>query len=73
MKEVLAMRKNIDTSSIKPGKKAADWEYYCMVLDNCRRRHIPGYDPMNLSDEQQKKDWAMFEKYYENKTSSQAQ
>lgn len=64
------MRKNINTSDIRPGKKAFDWEYFCLILDNCRRRHDPYYDPLKLSDEQQRKDWSMFEQYYANKNCS---
>ena len=65
------MRRLIDTGSIKPGKKAADWEFFCLVLDNCRRRNNPWYHPLDLSEEQQLKDWDMFEKYYAQKMEEQ--
>lgn len=65
------MRRLIDTGSIKPAKKAFDWEYFCLILDNCRRKHNPHYHPLELSEEQQLKDWKMFEKYYEQKTNEQ--
>ena len=63
------MRQIIDTSKIRPGKKAADWEYFCLILDNCRKGYDPDYHPMRLSEEQQRRDWEMFQTFYEGRTS----
>lgn len=61
------MRTMINTVDIKPGHKAFVWAGYCLKVDNLRRELIPNYDPKELSEEDQMRDWKNFEKYYESR------
>ena len=61
------MRELVDLQSFGSGFKAFIWAGYCLKIDNLRRELIPGYDPKNLTEEEQQKDLDNFEKYYEAK------
>lgn len=58
------MRTIVKLESIKPAEASFHWSGYCLQIDNLRRKLIPGYDPKQLPEEEQWKDWNNFVKYY---------
>lgn len=64
------MRNAIKTDKIESGFKAFMWEGYCLEMDTLRRKLNPGYDPKDLSEEDQMLDWDNFERYYKCKYES---
>ena len=46
------------------GFKLFCWVQYCLEIDNLRMKLIPGYNPKNISPDDEKRDKENFERYY---------
>ena len=58
------MREIGNTTEFK-GFKLFCWAQYCLEIDTLRKKLIPGYNPNNISPEDEKRDKENFERYYE--------
>ena len=56
--------REINNTSGFTGFKLFCWAQYCLEIDNLRKKLIPGYDPSNISPEDEKRDKENFERYY---------
>ena len=57
--------REIDSTCGFTGFKQCCWARYCLEIDNLRTKLIPGYDPKNISPEDEKRDRENFERYYD--------